>query len=102
MNRKEHTMKNIQDLIVYLSASIETYELVVMPSQYLGLWVAMIRECGPDGMVRIDSDTEAMLLQVADSIPLALEALEQQCSDMLDRISQYADCRIQEDMDIAY
>ena len=96
-------MKNIQDLIVYLSACIETYELVVMPSQReAGLWVAMIRECGPDGMVRIDSDTEAMLLQVADSIPLALEALEQQCSDMLDRISQYADCRIQEDMDIAY
>ena len=96
-------MKNIQDLIVYLSASIETYELVVMPGQMgKGLWVAMIRECGPDGMVRIDSDTEAMLLQVADSIPLALEALEQQCSDMLDRISQYADCRIQEDMDIAY
>ena len=96
-------MKNIQDLVAYLSACIETYELAVMPSQREeGLWVAMIRECGPDGMVRIDSDTEAMVMQVADSIPLALEALELQCKDMLDRISHYDDLRIQEDLEICY
>lgn len=94
-------MKNIQDLVEYLSACIETYELVVMPSQAeAGLWVAMIRECGPDGMVRIDSDTEAMVMQVCDSAVLAIEALELQCKDMLDRISHYDDLRIQEDLEI--
>ena len=96
-------MQNIQDLIDYLSADLESYELVVMPSQLTrGLWVAMIRECGPDGMVRIDSDTDAMVMQVADSAVLALEALELQCKDMLDRISHYDDLRVQEDLEIFY
>jgi len=103
MMKRSEAMQNIQDLIDYLSADLESYELVVMPSQReRGLWVAMIRECGPDGMVRIDSDTDAMVMQVADSAVLAIEALELQCKDMLDRISHYDDLRVQEDLEILY
>lgn len=83
-------MKNIQDLICYLSA--DAYKLVIWESYTKeGLWCAAIRS---------DSDAEAIAMQVADSIPLALEALELQCKDMLDRIAHYDDLRIQEDMEI--
>jgi hypothetical protein len=103
MMKRSEDMQNIQDLIDYLSTDLETYELVVMPSQHTrGLWVAMIRECGPDGMVRIDSDTDQMVMQVCDSIPLALAALEFQCGGVFARIEQYDWEREQEDLEILY
>ena len=77
-------MQSIQDLIHYLNSPEQAYELVVYPSQFTeGLWVAMIRESGPDGKVWIDPDTDQKVMQVRDSMPLALAALEKKCGDII-------------------